>query len=179
MIKQWMMAGCFLLLFVAIETFSATSTSATLTLQGLIFPGTVPQPPGPPELQCIINNGSMSEVSFGTIITDKIDGINYLTDVPLTLDCSGVDPSARSNKVLTLKYSTNISSNSTTNAIATSIDGLGIELLQNGVIFRPYSSLDITENTFPTFKAVPVKQPGKVLPEGNFEAFALLTAEYE
>lgn len=177
MIKQWMMAGCFLLLFVAIETFSATSTSATLTLQGQLVPG--PVVPSKPMLECIINNGSMSEVSFGTIITDKIDGINYLTDVPLTLDCSGVDPSARSNKVLTLKYSTNLSSNSTTNAIATSIDGLGIELLQNGVIFRPYSSLDITENTFPTFKAVPVKQPGKVLPEGNFEAFALLTAEYE
>ncbi|HCC0888760.1 TPA: fimbrial protein [Salmonella enterica] len=154
--------------------FTATLTyAATLTLDGAIILDTQQ-----PAVECIINSGSMLEVHFGTIVTDKIDGLNYLTDVPLTLDCSNVDAEARSGKTLTLEYS-GTTTRFTADAIVTSMEGLGIELQQNGKIFQPGESLIISEASLPVLKAVPIKEPGKNLAEGNFEAFAILVAEYQ
>lgn len=148
--------------------------AATLTIEGLL---TAPALTPEPKRICLINNGYIMEIHFGTIITDKIDGINYLTDVPLTLNCSG-DNSFYPNEQLILKYD-GATANFTTDAVSTSVEGLGIKLQQNGETFRPGDSLIISETTIPELKAIPVKQPGKILAEGSFESFAVLVAEYE
>ncbi|EAO2686194.1 fimbrial protein [Salmonella enterica] len=127
---------------------------------------------------CLINNGYIMEIHFGTIITDKIDGINYLTDVPLTLNCSGSNEIFYPNAQLILKYD-GATASFTSDAVSTSVEGLGIKLQQNGETLRPGDSLIINETTPPELKAVPVKQPGKILAEGSFESFAVLVAEYE
>ncbi|EHC36157.1 Putative minor fimbrial subunit [Salmonella enterica subsp. enterica serovar Alachua str. R6-377] len=46
----------------------------------LTFHGKLINPPA-----CTINNGETLEVSFGSVIIDNIDdGVNYLTEIPLT-----------------------------------------------------------------------------------------------
>ncbi len=42
----------------------------------LTFHGKLINPPA-----CTINNGETLEVSFGSVIIDNIDGVNYLTEI--------------------------------------------------------------------------------------------------
>ncbi|ELO83544.1 TPA: fimbrial protein [Salmonella enterica subsp. enterica serovar Enteritidis] len=140
-----------------------TATAASLTFHGRLMMD-VPF--------CTVNDGNTLEVSFGTIVSDKIDGVNYLTDIPWTFYCT--ETRSPDIAVYTLQYE-GTSTNFSPDAITTSIDGLGIVLQQNGEIFRPGDTL--TNNypyTKPTLKAVPIKQPGKDLTEGYFEAYAVL-----
>lgn len=125
---------------------------------------------------CQINEGKALEVTFGTIISDRIDGVNYLTDIPWTFTCVG--PSGLPGiDIVTLQYIGTTSF--TRDAVMSSIDGLGIELQQNGEIFRPGETISFREDSPPTLKAVPIKEPGKILAEGRFEAFAVLVMELQ
>lgn len=137
----------------------------------LTFHGKLINPPA-----CTINNGETLEVSFGSVIIDNIDGVNYLTEVPWTLTC---DSSFRDDSLMfTLSYLGTPTPYSSS-ALTTSMPGLGIELQQNGVAFPPGTSLTINESALPTLKAVPVKQPGKEPAEGDFEAYATLQVDYQ
>lgn len=124
---------------------------------------------------CLINDGKSLEVTFGTIISDKIDGVNYLTDIPWSFNC--VTPSGREIDTVTLQYVGTTSF--TPDAIVTSTEGLGIELQQNDKIFRPGDIISFSKKSPPTLKAVPVKEPGKELAEGRFDAFAVLIMEIQ
>lgn len=63
----------------------------------LTFHGKLINPPA-----CTINNGETLEVSFGSVIIDNIDGVNYLTEIPWTLTC---DSSFRDDALtFTLSY---------------------------------------------------------------------------
>ncbi|ECC3252321.1 fimbrial protein [Salmonella enterica] len=142
--------------------------AATLTLRGIIVPyGSY----------CIINDGNTLEVSFGTIESDKIDGVNYLTDIPWTFQCHVIEQDM--HNPVALKYEGTPTSYSS-DAIATSIDGLGIVLQQDGEVFRPGDTLVLpNRRTQPALKAVPVKQPGKNLAGGHFDAYAVLIMEVQ
>lgn len=137
----------------------------------LTFHGKLINPPA-----CTINNGETLEVSFGSVIIDNIDGVNYLTEIPWTLTC---DSSFRDDALtFTLSYLGTATPYSA-KALTTNVPELGIELQQNGTVFPPSTSLTIDESSLPTLKAVPVKQPGKEPAEGDFEAFATLQVDYQ
>ncbi|MDO8234826.1 fimbrial protein [Citrobacter werkmanii] len=150
-----------LLLFVA-----RISSAANLTFHGELIVDA--------DMGCEINGGHTLEVYFGTIISDKIDGVNYSTDIPWGIECHD-DPVHK--ETLTLQY-LGTATSFTSDAISTSLDGLGIVLQQNGEIFHPGDSIVIDEDSPPTLKAVPIKQPGKKLAEGSFEAYAALLLDY-
>ncbi len=120
---------------------------------------------------CKINEGKALEVTFGTVVSDRIDGVNYLTDIPWTFTCT------ESRLDVTLQYIGTTSF--TSDAVMTSIDGLGVELQQNGEVFRPGDIISFKEDSPPTLKAVPVKDPSKILAEGHFDAFAVLVMEIQ
>lgn len=149
-----------LLLFVARIT-----SAANLTFHGKLIADA--------DMGCEINGGHTLEVYFGTIISDKIDGMNYSTDIPWNFECNNLVH----KETLTLQY-LGTATSFTSDAISTSLDGLGIVLQQNGEIFHPGDSIVIDEDSPPTLKAVPIKQPGKKLAEGNFEAYAALLLDY-
>ncbi|ECW1618960.1 fimbrial protein, partial [Salmonella enterica] len=103
----------------------------------LTFHGKLINPPA-----CTINNGETLEVSFGSVIIDNIDGVNYLTEIPWTLTC---DSSFRDDALtFTLSYLGTATPYSA-NALTTNVPELGIELQQNGTVFPPGTSLTIDE----------------------------------
>lgn len=111
----------------------------------LTFHGKLINPPA-----CTINNGEMLEVSFGSVIIDNIDGVNYLTEIPWTLTC---DSSFRDDALtFTLSYLGTATPYSA-KALTTSVPELGIELQQNGTVFPPGTSLTINESSLPHTKS--------------------------
>lgn len=148
-----------------------TLTISTVWADNLNFHGTLITPP-----DCTINNDKTIEVDFSKIIIDKINGVNYIVDVPWTLTC---ESSVRSDLLaFTLSYIGTATSFSP-DAVATNVKGLGIELQQDGQIFSPGSTITITEIALPVLKAVPVKDTNAALVEGAFEAYATLRIEYQ
>ncbi|EAW8147761.1 fimbrial protein [Salmonella enterica subsp. enterica] len=123
--------------------------------------------------RCTINDNKTIEVNFGTIVIDKINGVNYLKDIPWSFTCAERHP----KNLLVLRY-LGTAASFTADAVATSVDGLGIELQQNGEILHPGDILSIDKDAPPALKAVPVKQAGKALTEGTFVANAELLLDY-
>ncbi|WP_425024884.1 fimbrial protein [Pantoea agglomerans] len=122
---------------------------------------------------CHINNDGIIEINFGNVGINKIDGKRYIQPIDYTLECE--DPEESANLKMTLQ-GTQTSYN--TGAINTSVNGLGIEILQTGkavVINQPFT---IDYNNPPKLEAVPVAS-GTALTEGAFTATATLLAEYE
>ncbi|MGX9743220.1 fimbrial protein [Pseudocitrobacter corydidari] len=146
-------------------------TISTAWADNLNFHGTLITPP-----VCTINNDKTIEVNFNQIIIDNIDGVNYLTDVPWELSC---DSSVRSDLLAFSLTYLGTASNYTPDAISTNIQGLGIVLQEDGQVFRPGSTITITESSLPVLKAVPIKKENTTLTEGEFEAFATLQVEYQ
>ncbi|SUI01313.1 fimbrial subunit [Salmonella enterica subsp. indica] len=158
-------------MMLTISTILCIFFTSITRADNLSFHGTLVTPPS-----CTISNGTTIEVSFGKINPDKIDGVNYLTDVPWDLTCD----SSTSSEPFEFKLTyLGIRSSYSTDTIATNINNLGIKLQQNGQIFRPGTFITITQNALPVLKAVPVKRPGKILTEGSFNAWATLQVDYQ
>jgi len=87
--------------------------------------------------ECTVNSDQKQQVNFGdTVGINRIDGNNYEQSVPFTIDCSNfVAP-------LTLTLS-GTQTDFDEAAVATTTDGLGIELRMDGEplpLFKPSSS---------------------------------------
>lgn len=155
------------LIFVLLYCGFATAQAA----DNLKFHGTLVAGP-----KCTIDNGNTIDVNFNNILIEKIDGSNYSQPVPYTITCDSTYRDGSMAMTLTLN-GTAVAFNSA--AIATSVDGLGIELRQNNTPFTVGSTMTINESSPPTLTAVPVKKSGGTLPEGGFEAWATLQVDYQ
>ena len=122
---------------------------------------------------CHINNDGIIEINFGNVGINKVDGKRYIQPIDYKLECE--DPDESANLKMTLQ-GTQTSYN--TGAINTSINGLGIEILQTGKAVVINQSFVIDYNNPPKLEAVPVAS-GAALTEGAFTATATLLAEYE
>lgn len=126
---------------------------------------------------CKVNDDKVLEVPFGNIAIDNIDGIQYKKIIPYTVDCQGAtDDSPLSIKVIATAVSFDNNA-----AIATNVDGLGIEIQANGLpmplnkpLLTTLSDLSSLELT-----ATPVKDSDAVLTEQAFSAGATLTVDYQ
>lgn len=132
------------------------------------FHGTLVSPP-----ECTINT---VEVVFNDIVIGKIDGSEYIKDVPYTITCS--PDQSYDLLAMSLTFSGTQTSYDDA-AIETDVSGLGIELQQNGTPFVVGSTININKNSPPALKAVPVKASDANLMEGQFEAWASLQVDYQ
>ena len=137
----------------------------------LKFHGTLVAPP-----TCTISNGNTIEVDFSKVFIDRIDGKNFMQDVPYTITCSSSTRDSSLEMTLTL---TGAATDYNSAAIETDVPGLGIELQQDGKPFTLGSTITIAESARPTLKAVPVKKSGAVLSESAFSAWATLQVDYQ
>ena len=122
-----------------------------------------------------------SNVEFGNVYINKINGTNYRTTEALyTLNCgnkaSGVD-----DLRMQLKGSTTVINGET--VIATEISGLGIRI-ENGAdnsLFKVGEGnwSDFNVNQLPNLKAVPVKQSGVQLTPAEFNASMTMVVDYQ
>lgn len=147
----------------------ALSCTSLLAAENMSFYGTLIEPPA-----CSINDGQRIEVDFGDRVgVNKVDGVNYRQPVNYRITC---DPGSGWSMLLTLSATASGYDNA---ALATSVDDLGIRILQNGApmqLNRPYA---IGAQNPPLLEAIPVKRPGSSLKEGAFEATATLQVMYQ
>lgn len=139
--------------------------------QDMKFSGTLIVPPS-----CKINNDDRIDVNFGDRLgINKIDGKNYLQLINYQIDCE----EASSNSWMLILSLLGDSSGFDQDALmVANKNNLGIRIYQNGKPFTPGSRLLIDPTDPPTLEAVPVKQIGTTLIEGDFEVYATLQADY-
>lgn len=122
---------------------------------------------------CIINDNQAITVEFGDVMTTRVDGNNYHTQVNYTLDCRG----ANSN---TMKLQVQGNGASFDGSVLRSDKaGLGIKLLQGSNKLPVNAWLNFTYPNKPELWAVPVKQSGVTLVGGEFAATATMKIAYQ
>ena len=116
------------------------------------------------KVSCVVNN--IQPIVFGKVGVKKVDGIRYLMPVDFSYTCD-----AQTDATLNLRVNGNIS-DFNDSAVQTDVDGLAIEIKNNGQKIKigdPLPSPDTAQLT-----AVPVQRPGTALSEGHFSAVATL-----
>ncbi|ELQ9310748.1 fimbrial protein [Serratia marcescens] len=125
-------------------------------------------------LPCTINGSKPVEVNFGNeVMTTRIDGSSYRQPVDYGLSCNGPAKNA-----MRLQIAGGVAGFNG-QLLKTSVNGLGIALLRDGVRIAPNSWQNFNYPTLPKLEAVPVKQSGVALPTGEFTAAATLRADYQ
>jgi type 1 fimbria pilin len=126
--------------------------------------------------QCTINNSELIDVDFGSQLgVNKINGVNYRIPVNYQIDCEDV---GNGDYELSLSL-TGETADFDNDALKTDRDSLGIRLYLDNKVFTPGANILISKENPPTLEAVPVKQDGVTLDEGEFVAWATLRAQYQ
>lgn len=141
-------------------THAEITNSSLLTLHGRFIVA-----------ECTVNSGENPQVNFGDSLgINRIDGNNYEQSVPFTVDCSN------SLAPLTLTLS-GTQTDFDEAAVATTTDGLGIELRMNGEPLPLFKPVNISYEDPPQLTAVPVAESSKKLSEGAFSGTVKLIVE--
>ncbi|AJI94605.1 fimbrial family protein [Yersinia ruckeri] len=130
----------------------------------MYFYGTLIEPP-----PCNINGDKPINVDFGdSVVTTKIDGVNYKRPVDYTLNCENSQ-----NSILKMQIKGNVSAFDST-ILLTSVPNLGIQIFSDGVKLS-VNEWDIFAHKLPpVLEAVPVKNKDTTLKGGKFDATATL-----
>ncbi|EEY7871308.1 TPA: fimbrial protein [Escherichia coli] len=119
-----------------------------------------------------------SQVEFGNMIADNVDGTNYRQDAKYTLNCTN---SLANDLRMQLKGNTSTINGET--VLSTNITGLGIRIENSA----DNSLFAVGENSWtpfnihnqPQLKAVPVKASGAQLAAGEFNASLTMVVDYQ
>ncbi|MBU9828525.1 fimbrial protein [Rahnella sp. FC061912-K] len=122
---------------------------------------------------CVINGDQPIEVDFGEVVTTRVDGYNYMREVPYSVQCGGA---SSNDMVMQIQ---GIGAAFGTNVLDTNQDNLGIALLNNGEPLPLNSDIKFTYPSLPVLKAVPVKSPNSTLTAGVFSAGATMKVDYQ
>ncbi|WP_426763099.1 fimbrial protein [Hafnia paralvei] len=120
---------------------------------------------------CQVNQDKLVNVSFGEVGVKKIDGVNYAAAIPFVVTCNNLG--GQGNPGLTLSVN-GTAADFNENAVATTVSGLGIQIMKNGVPLKLNTETEISYAPQPTLTAVPVKADGVELSAGDFHATATL-----
>lgn len=126
-------------------------------------------------VECTINSNTKQTVDFGDAVgIHRVDGKRYEQPVPFTLSCqnyAGGDVPA-----LTLKLEGTATTFNDA-AVATNVNGLGIELRRNGVAQPLNKAISLDYKAVPVLTAVPVADPTVDLNAQSFTGTVKLTVE--
>jgi len=126
--------------------------------------GTIMAPPA-----CVINGGNTLNVPFGnSLMTTRVDGVEYRRGVPYTVTCTG---GASNAMTLTLRGT---GAAFDTQSLVTNKADLGVKLFIDGAPWPLNTSVKFTYPNLPMMEAVPVKRPTSTLVAGTFSAAATL-----
>lgn len=143
--------------------------SSALAVTTVTVKVTVVAPP-----PCVINGERPIEVNFEEVVTTRVDGSNYMRDVPYSVECTG----ATSNDMVMQIQGTQAGFGNG-NVLDTNQANLGIALLNNGNAQPLNSDIKFTYPSLPVLTAVPVKSPGSTLTAGAFSAGATMKVDYQ
>lgn len=127
-------------------------------------------------LPCEINGGKPIEVNFGDgLMTTRLDGANYRTEVKYSIRCTR--PEKNGMKLQIAGTGAGFDSK----LLKTNVNGLGIAFLKDDsrIALNSWQNFTFSASQAPKLEAVPVKQAGATLPEGEFLASATLRVDYQ
>ncbi|HGU9824260.1 TPA: fimbrial protein [Enterobacter cancerogenus] len=126
-------------------------------------------------VECSLNGGQREVVNFGDAVgIHRIDGKRYEQPVPFRLDCQNYTGGKMPEMTLMIEGTATSFNNA---AVATNVDGLGIEIRSNDTPLPLNQALEIDYASQPVLTAVPVADPATELQEGGFTATVKLTVE--
>lgn len=149
--------------------FSCLIIRVSVADENMKFHGALVNPPA-----CTINDNQPINVEFGNVGVNKIDGVNYTQDVDYQITCDDEDEGSD----LYLSLMGDVTSYDAA-AIATNVNGLGIEIKEGGKAFDLNSQVKVDASSPPKLTAVPVKKDNAELSVGEFSATATLKAFYQ
>lgn len=148
-------------------------TLATSTYQeGAIYPGINQYPLTISGIilhsECTLNDDRESNINFGNVTIQFIDGIRYSTPVPFNISC----PKSYNGEQEV--YISATASSFDTKAVQTSNPNVGIRLILNGENIEINKSQNIDWRIENKLNAVPVKKNNVKISAGNFTASATM-----
>lgn len=149
-----------LLIFTPLMVSAMTTVTVTVTV---IMP--------PP---CTINNDQKIDVNFGnSVVTNRVNGDNYLQVVDYTLECKGNTSNAMKLQIQGSPTAFD------SNALQTNVSDFGIALRANKKPLQINNWVNFNYPDKPLLEAVPVKRAGATLAGGDFSAGATLMVAYQ
>lgn len=149
-----------LLIFTPLMVSAMTTVTVTVTV---IMP--------PP---CTINGDRVIDVNFGSdVVTNRVNGANYLQVVDYTLECNGNTSNAMKLRIQGTPTAFD------SGALQTNISDFGIALRANSQPLKINNWVNFTYPNKPLLEAVPVKRAGATLAGGDFSAGATLLVHYQ
>lgn len=123
---------------------------------------------------CSVNNDQPVTVTFGNVGISKIDSGRYVKDMHYAINCGGA---TSTNRITLIINATPEPWNA--KAMVTSVDGLGVQIIKDGVPVDLNSSIDVSDPMNPpALQLMLVKDPAAMLTEQDFTATGTLIAEY-
>lgn len=154
--------------FLAITLLYAEKGGAANTALVRITVAVIAPPP------CTINNDQTIDVNFGSsVVTNRVNGVNYLQAVDYTLECK--DNTSNAMKLQIQGSPTAFDSN----ALQTNVSDFGIALRANSKPLKINNWVNFNYPDKPLLEAVPVKRAGATLAGGDFSAGATLMVAYQ
>ncbi|WP_145569434.1 fimbrial protein [Yersinia mollaretii] len=152
---------CYLLLLNGLMTSGKTYAT------NMLFHGTLIKPS-----PCVIDGTKPINVDFGdSVVTTKVDGINYKRPVDYTMTCN-------EGTIAVLRMQVKGSSSGFDTALLlTSVSDLGIQIIKDGEKIGVNEWFYFFNETQPQLEAVPVKNKDATLTGGKFESTATLLNE--
>lgn len=125
--------------------------------------------------ECRLNAGKRQTVDFGNSVgLHHIDGKAYEQTVPFDLQCTNYAGGNMPPLMLTLEGTPSSFNNA---ALATNVDGLGIELRRNGKAQPLNTAVTLDYNNLPMLTATPVVDVSAPLKAQTFAATLKITVE--
>ncbi|MHA0962851.1 fimbrial protein [Enterobacter cancerogenus] len=125
-------------------------------------------------IPCAINGDQPVTVTFGNVGISKIDTGRYVQDLRYTLNCGGATSKDKVSMFIKADPAT-----WDAKAIATSVNGLGAQVLKDGSPLELNTALTIPDPLSPPALQIRlVKDPSANLTDQPFTAFGTLVVEY-
>ncbi|EBH1886805.1 fimbrial protein [Salmonella enterica] len=122
---------------------------------------------------CTINNDINISVEFGTLLTEKVNGVNYRKPIDYTIECNG-QVSDDMRLMIQAKAATFDNS-----AISTNINDFAVSIESSGQKISLNEWHNFRYPDMPILYAVPVKNKDSRLGAGDFTASATLLVAYQ
>lgn len=133
------------------------------------FSGTLIDP-----LSCVVNGSKSMEANFGDMVmTDKVDGKNYMQKVQYSIVCTG-----NANNALKMQLS-GLGTDFDPKAIKTTNVNLGIAIYNGTTRVAVNDYFNFTYPNLPDLKMVPVKRPGVTLEESGISGYVQMKLDYQ
>ncbi|MFV8797875.1 fimbrial protein [Yersinia enterocolitica] len=122
---------------------------------------------------CTINDNKTMSVFFGDVLSQKVDGKNYIKPIEYSLKCTGADSQMF---YMTIQGTAASFNNS---ALGTNITDFGIALFADGKALNINDSIKFSPAKKPLLQVVPIKVANKPLKGGDFSANAVMKISYQ